>query len=94
MSEFYRNYLAVVVFVGAALSAVGAMLGGASDSAGLAPTREVRLLRSGSDAIPGFGQSNVRYYVHKLLFVMFDVEAVFVSRGRYAPRPRRSAPSR
>ena len=26
----------------------------------------------------GFGQSNVRYYVYALLFVMFDVEAVFI----------------
>jgi NADH-quinone oxidoreductase subunit A len=25
-----------------------------------------------------FGQSNVRYYVYALLFVMFDVEAVFI----------------
>ena len=24
------------------------------------------------------GQSNVRYYVYALLFVMFDVEAVFI----------------
>ena len=26
----------------------------------------------------GFGQSNVRYYMYALLFVMFDVEAVFI----------------
>jgi len=25
-----------------------------------------------------FGQSNVRYYIYALLFVMFDVEAVFI----------------
>ena len=33
---------------------------------------------SGSDAMLGFGQSNVRYYIYALLFVMFDVEAVFI----------------
>ncbi|MBM3673500.1 MAG: NADH-quinone oxidoreductase subunit A [Actinobacteria bacterium] len=33
---------------------------------------------AGSDPIGMFGQSNVRYYVYALLFVMFDVEAVFI----------------
>ena len=31
-----------------------------------------------SGPVLGFGQSNVRYYVYALLFVMFDVEAVFI----------------
>ena len=33
---------------------------------------------SGSDPLPLFGQTNVRYYVYALLFVIFDVEAVFI----------------
>jgi NADH-quinone oxidoreductase subunit A len=33
---------------------------------------------AGSDPVGAFGQSNVRYYVYALLFVMFDVEAVFI----------------
>src|SRR4051795_4186730 len=33
---------------------------------------------AGSDPTGTFGQSNVRYYVFALLFVMFDVEAVFI----------------
>ncbi|MFZ4514777.1 MAG: NADH-quinone oxidoreductase subunit A [Acidimicrobiia bacterium] len=33
---------------------------------------------SGSDPVGSFGQSNVRYYVYALLFVIFDVEAVFI----------------
>ena len=79
MSEFYRNYLAVAVFIGAALLMVGAMLGVGRllrpqhpDAAKLLP------YEAGSDAVLGFGQSNVRYYVYALLFVMFDVEAVFI----------------
>ena len=28
--------------------------------------------------MPLFGQMNVRYYVYALLFVIFDVEAVFI----------------
>ena len=79
MSEFYRNYLAVAVFIGAALLMVGAMLGvgrllrpSHPDAAKLMP------YEAGSDPVLGFGQSNVRYYVYALLFVMFDVEAVFI----------------
>ena len=79
MSEFYRNYLAVAVFIGAALLMVGAMLGVGRL---LRPQRpdEAKLLpyEAGSDPVLGFGQSNVRYYVYALLFVMFDVEAVFI----------------
>ncbi len=79
MSEFYRNYLAVAVFIGAALLMVGAMLGVGRL---LRPSRpdEAKLLpyEAGSDPVMGFGQSNVRYYVYALLFVMFDVEAVFI----------------
>jgi NADH-quinone oxidoreductase subunit A len=79
VSEFYRNYLAVAVFIGAALLMVGAMLGVGRlirpkrpDAAKLLP------YEAGSDPVLGFGQSNVRYYVYALLFVMFDVEAVFI----------------
>jgi NADH-quinone oxidoreductase subunit A len=79
VSEFYRNYLAVAVFIGAALLMVGAMLGvgrllrpSRPDAAKLLP------YEAGSDPVLGFGQSNVRYYVYALLFVMFDVEAVFI----------------
>jgi len=79
VSEFYRNYLAVAVFIGAALLMVGAMLGVGRL---LRPTRpqpeKLIPYEAGSDPVLGFGQSNVRYYVYALLFVMFDVEAVFV----------------
>jgi NADH-quinone oxidoreductase subunit A len=79
VSEFYRNYLAVAVFIGAAMLMVGAMLGVGRL---LRPQRPeaAKLLpyEAGSDPVLGFGQSNVRYYVYALLFVMFDVEAVFI----------------
>jgi len=79
VSEFYRKYLAVAVFVGAAMLMVGAMLGVGRL---LRPTRpqpeKLISYEAGSDPVIGFGQSNVRYYVYALLFVMFDVEAVFI----------------
>lgn len=79
MTEYYRQYLAVAVFIGAALLMVGGMLGVGRL---LRPTRpqpeKYITYESGSDPLSGWGQSNVRYYVYALLFVMFDVEAVFV----------------
>ncbi len=79
MSEFYRNYLAVAVFIGAALLMVGAMLGVGRLIRPTRPQPEKYVpYEAGSDPILGFGQSNVRYYVYALLFVMFDVEAVFI----------------
>ncbi len=79
MTEFYRQYLAVAVLIGAAMLMVGGML-----TAGrlLRPSRpqpeKYITYESGSDPVAGWGQSNVRYYVYALLFVMFDVEAVFI----------------
>jgi NADH-quinone oxidoreductase subunit A len=79
VSEFYRNYLAVAVFIGAALLMVGAMLGVGRLLRPSRPQPEKLVpYEAGSDPVMGFGQSNVRYYVYALLFVMFDVEAVFI----------------
>jgi len=79
VSEFYRNYLAVAVFIGAALLMVGAMPGAGRLIRPQRPSAAKLLpYEAGSDPVLGFGQSNVRYYVYALLFVMFDVEAVFI----------------
>jgi NADH-quinone oxidoreductase subunit A len=79
VTEFYRQYLAVAVLFGAAMLMVGAMLGAGRL---LRPTRpqseKFVTYEAGSDPVGGWGQSNVRYYVYALLFVMFDVEAVFI----------------
>ena len=79
MTEFYRQYLAVAVLIGAAGLMVGAMLGAGRLLRPSRPQPEKYITyEAGSDPIGGFGQSNVRYYVYALLFVMFDVEAVFI----------------
>ena len=79
MTEYYRQYLSVGVFVLASLVMVGAMLGVGYF---LRPTRpqpqKYITYESGSDPVGSFGQQNVRYYVYALMFVIFDVEAVFV----------------
>ena len=79
MTNYYHSYLAVAVFVGAALLMVGAMLGVGRFVRPQRPQPEKYLTyEAGSDPVGGWGQSNVRYYVYALRFVMFDVEAVFI----------------
>ena len=79
MTEYYRDYLAVAVFVVAAFLMVGAMLGMARLLRPKNPQDEKYITyESGSDPLPLFGQANVRYYIYALLFVIFDVEAVFI----------------
>ncbi|HUR18805.1 MAG TPA: NADH-quinone oxidoreductase subunit A [Acidimicrobiales bacterium] len=80
MSAFLRGYLSVLVFGAAAVAMVGAMLGAGRL---LRPTRpqpqKYISYESGVDPVgTGWSQSQVRYYIFALLFVMFDVEAVFI----------------
>jgi NADH-quinone oxidoreductase subunit A len=79
VTEFYRNYLAVAVLMLAAIGMVAAMLGAGRLIRPSRPQDEKYIsYEAGSDPAGAFGQSNVRYYVYALLFVMFDVEAVFI----------------
>jgi NADH-quinone oxidoreductase subunit A len=70
----------VAIFLVAAGALVGALLG---ISRLLQPSRpspqKVIAYESGVDPVGGgWSQSQIRYYVFALLFVMFDVEAVFI----------------
>ena len=79
MTEYYREYLAVAVLFGAALAMVGGILAVGKLLRPVNPeTDKYVTYEAGSDPVGGWGQSNVRYYVYALLFVMFDVEAVFI----------------
>ena len=80
MSEFYRQYLAVAIFVVAAIGMVGGHAGrGPSAAPDPAPGGEVPSpTNRAPTALGGFGQMTVRYYIYALLFVIFDVEALFV----------------
>jgi NADH-quinone oxidoreductase subunit A len=79
VTEYYRQYLAVAVLVGAGMLMVGGMLGLGKLVRPSRPQPEKYVTyEAGSDPVGGWGQSNVRYYVYALLFVMFDVEAVFI----------------
>jgi NADH-quinone oxidoreductase subunit A len=80
MSEFLRDYLTVAIFMGLA----GGLLAGVLSLGKL--VRPVRpqadkyiSYESGVDPVgSGWSEMPIRYYVFALLFVMFDVEVVFI----------------
>lgn len=78
-ASYFQAYFTVAVFMAAAVGMVGLMLGVGRL---LRPTRpqEQKYItyESGVDPLGGWGQAHVRYYLYALLFVMFDVEAVFI----------------
>jgi NADH-quinone oxidoreductase subunit A len=80
VSEFLRSYLSVLVFCGAAAVMVGAMLGAGRLVRPTRPQSQKYIsYESGVDPVGGgWSQSQIRYYIFALLFVMFDVEAVFI----------------
>jgi NADH-quinone oxidoreductase subunit A len=80
MSNFLRDYLTVVWFGAIALLLAGLLLGVAALLRPNKPSREKSLAyESGVNPVgDGWSQSQVRYYMFALLFVVFDVEAVFM----------------
>jgi NADH-quinone oxidoreductase subunit A len=80
VSDFLRQYLTVAIFAGAAVLMVGLMLGAGRLVRPTRPQPQKYLnYECGVDPVgSGWSQSHVRYYIFALLFVMFDVEAVFI----------------
>ena len=80
MSALLRDYLTVVWFGLAAVALSALLLGIAALLRPVKPSAEKLLTyESGVDPVgDGWSQSQIRYYVFALLFVIFDVEAVFI----------------
>ena len=80
MSDFLRDYLNVVWFGAIAVVLASLLLGVAALLRPNKPSAEKNLAyESGVNPVgDGWSQSQVRYYVFALLFVIFDVEAVFI----------------
>ena len=79
-NEYFGDYVTVAIFLIA-----GAVLVGAAVTAAhiIAPSRPSLLkstaYESGIEPIGGgWNQSHIRYYIFALLFLIFDVEAVFL----------------
>jgi NADH-quinone oxidoreductase subunit A len=80
VSSFLRSYLLIAFIASAALLLVGGTL---SLSRLIRPRKpnveKLTVYESGVDPVgAGWSQSQIRYYIFALLFVMFDVEAVFL----------------
>lgn len=79
-SDFLRSYLTVLIVGGLGAGLVGLLLG---VSYLVRPDRrqpsKYVTYESGVDPVgTGWSQSQIRYYIFALLFVIFDVEAVFI----------------
>ena len=80
MSDLLRSYLTIGVFSGVAIALVAAIMGLGKLVRPVRPQPEKYVnYESGVDPAGSmWGQTQVRYYLFALLFVLFDVEAVFV----------------
>ena len=80
MSDFLRAYLTVAIFGGTAGLLVASVLGLGRLIRPSRPNKDkLTTYESGVDPVgSGYSQSQVRYYIFALLFVLFDVEAVFI----------------
>ena len=80
MSEYFQSYLTVGAFAALGAVLVLVMLGVASVLRPTKPSKTKQMTyECGVDPVgSGWSQTYVRYYVFGLLFVIFDVEAVFI----------------
>jgi NADH-quinone oxidoreductase subunit A len=80
MSPYFESYLTVGAFAALGAVLVLVMLGVASVLRPVKPsTTKQMTYECGVDPVgTGWSQTYVRYYVFGLLFVVFDVEAVFI----------------
>jgi NADH-quinone oxidoreductase subunit A len=80
VSDFLRSYLVAGIFLGVSTALVAALLGIGRLLRPVRPQPEKYInYESGVDPVgSGWAQSQVRYYLFALLFVLFDVEAVFI----------------
>ena len=80
MTEYFQDYITVAVFAGVGIILVAVALG---VSALLRPNKPSVVKRQsyecGINPVgEGWSQTQVRYYIFALLFLIFDVEAVFI----------------
>lgn len=80
MTEYFQDYITVGAFAAVGVILVLAILGVASLIRPNNPTATKKMTyECGVDPVgSGWSQTYVRYYIFGLLFVIFDVEAVFI----------------
>ncbi|HWB88922.1 MAG TPA: NADH-quinone oxidoreductase subunit A [Acidimicrobiia bacterium] len=80
MSPYFESYLTVGAFAALGAVLVLVMLGVASILRPVKPSKVKQMTyECGVDPVgAGWSQTYIRYYVFGLLFVVFDVEAIFI----------------
>jgi NADH-quinone oxidoreductase subunit A len=79
-SDFLRQYLTIAIFGVVGLGLGAGLLGLGKIFRPVRPQEQKYLVyESGVDPVgSGWSQSHIRYSIYALLFVIFDVEAVFI----------------
>jgi NADH-quinone oxidoreductase subunit A len=80
LNQYYGDYITIAIFV---VIGAGLVAGAVAASKLIAPSHPSKAksiaYESGIDPIGGgWNQSHIRYYIFALLFLIFDVEAVFM----------------
>lgn len=80
MTDYFQDYITVAAFAAAGIALVAVAMGA---SALLRPKNPTAIKRQayecGIDPVgSGWSQTHVRYYIFALLFLIFDIEAVFI----------------
>ena len=80
MSQYFQDYITVAAFAGLGIALVGVAMALSRVVRPNNPTPTKRqTYECGIDPVGGgWSQSHIRYYIFALLFLIFDVEAVFV----------------
>ena len=80
MEQYFEDYITVAAFIGLGVLLVGVALGiGALIRPRKPNPEKSKIYECGIDPVgSGWSQSHVRYYIFALLFLIFDVEAVFI----------------
>lgn len=80
MTDYFQEYITVATFAAAGVLLVAAALGASALLRPKKPTAAKRLAyECGIDPVgEGWSQTQIRYYVFALLFLIFDVEAIYI----------------
>jgi NADH-quinone oxidoreductase subunit A len=80
LNQYYGDYITIAIFVAIGAGLVAAAVAASKLIAPSHPSKAKSIAyESGIDPIGGgWNQSHIRYYIFALLFLIFDVEAVFM----------------
>ncbi len=80
MTQYFHDYITVAAFLGLGVLLVGVAMGLSRLIRPDKPSKvKSTVYECGIDSVGGgWSQSHIRYYIFALLFLIFDVEAVFI----------------